>query len=232
MPRKLTLIITCLLFNYIATAQKTDYANVIFSSKIYEYKKSEPRTLELGIDQALIADIVDMLGDTFYSEKEKKEIISKAWLAFNKPKMFDYVYKDFAVKTITSWGKTNAKGELVLEPNPYLTEWTMHDDEFPYFQLALSKILDHYNLLGYGDDADGVKSTFNELLITENMHFQDPNDDDWAFSYLETVNSDLEKKGLVALITKGYYNIIVCKIDQKELLTNLFKKIEWEFIQP
>ena len=232
MTKKITLIITCLFFNYISTAQITDYANVIFSSKIYEYKKSEPRTKELGIDQALIADIVDLLGDTFYSETEKKEITYKAWLAFSKPKMFDYVYKDFAVKTITSWGKTNSRGELVLEPNPYLTEWTMHDDEFPYFQLALSKILDHYDLIGYGDDADGVKSTFSELLITENMLFQNPGDEDWAFSYLETANSVLEKKGLVALITKGYYNIVVCKIDQKEALTDLFKKIEWEFIQP
>ena len=232
MTKKITLFLLSVTFHYISSAQITNYTNVIFSSKIYEYKKSEPRTFQLGIDQALIAEIVELLGDTLYSEKEKKEIVNKAWLAFYKPKMFDYVYKDFAVKTITSWGKTNARGELVLEPNPYLTEWTMHDDEFPYFQLALSKILDHYNLIGYGDDAEGVKSTFSELLITENMLFQNPGDEDWAYSYLETANSVLEKKGLVALITKGYYNIIVCKIDQKEQLTNLFKKIEWEFIQP
>ena len=232
MKKKITLFLLSVIFHFTLFAQKTDYDNVIFSSKIYEYKKSEPRTQELGIDQSLIEDIVDLLGDSLYSEKEKKEIVNKAWLAFYKPKMFDFVYKDFAVKTITSWGKTNARGELVLEPNPYLTEWTMHDDEFPYFQLALSKILDHYNLIGYGDDAEGVKSTFSELLITENILFQNPSDEDWAFSYLETANSVLEKKGLVALITKGYYNIIVCKIDQKEALTDLFKKIEWEFIQP
>ena len=232
MPKKITLFLLSVIFHFISFAQNTDYANVIFSSKIYEYKKSEPRTIELGIDQTLIEDIVDLLGDSLYSEKEKKEIVNKAWLAFSKPKMFDFVYKDFAVKTITSWGKTNSRGELVLEPNPYLTEWTMHDDEFPYFQLALSKILDHYNLIGYGDDAEGVKATFSELLITENILFQNPGDEDWAYSYLETANSVLEKKGLVALITKGYYNIIVCKIDQKEALTDLFKKIEWEFIQP
>ncbi|MGB5363311.1 MAG: hypothetical protein WBN17_08420 [Aureibaculum sp.] len=232
MKKKITLFLLSVIFHFTLFAQKTDYANVIFSSKIYEYKKTEPRTNELGIDQSLIEDIVDLLGDSLYSEKEKKEIVNKAWLAFYKPKMFDYVYKDFAVKTITSWGKTNARGELVLEPNPYLTEWTMHDDEFPYFQLALSKILDHYHLIGYGDDAEGVKSTFSELLITKNIRFQNPSDEDWAFSYLETANSVLEKKGLVALITKGYYNIIVCKIDQKEALTDLFKKIEWEFIQP
>jgi predicted transcriptional regulator of viral defense system len=98
--------------------------------------------------------------------------------------------------------------------------------------LALSKILSHYSLITYGDDADTVKSSFNELLITKNINFQDPKDDDWAYSYLETVNSNLVKKGLVALVTKGYYNIIVCKIEKKEKITELFKKIDWEFIQP
>ncbi len=121
---------------------------------------------------------------------------------------------------------------MVLEPNPYLTEWTINNDEFPYFQLALRKILDYYRLITYGEDAESVKLSFNQLLITENVNFIDPNDDDWAYSYLEAVNAMLEKKGLVALVTKGHYDIIVCKIDRKEKLTNLFKKIEWDFIQP
>jgi predicted transcriptional regulator of viral defense system len=98
--------------------------------------------------------------------------------------------------------------------------------------LVLGKILDHYSLLTYGDDADSVKSSFSELLITENIIFQDPKDDDWAYSYLKKVNTNLEKKGLIALITKGHYDIIVCKIDRENILTNLFKKIGWDFIQP
>lgn len=232
MKRKLLTILTLSVFNLLAVAQATDYSKVIFSSSIYEYKKDEPRTQELGIDRELLFNIVDLLGDTLYTEKQKKEIINKAWLAFTNPKMFDYVYKDFAVKTINNWGYKNAKGELVLEPNPYLTEWTINDDEFPYFQLALSKILDYYQLIGYGDDADTVKSSFNELLITKNINIQDPKEDDWAYSYLETINAELAKKGLVALVTKGYYDIIVCKIDQKDQLTDLFKKIKWDFVQP
>lgn len=232
MKRNLLTILTFSVFNFLAVAQATDYSKIIFSSSIYEYKADEPRTQELGIDRELLSNIVDLLGDTLYTEKEKKEIINKAWLAFSNPKMFDYVYKDFAVKTINNWGYKNAKGELVLEPNPYLTEWTINDDEFPYFQLALSKILDYYSLIGYGDDAEAVKSSFNELLITKHINLQDPKDDDWAYSYLETVNSELAKKGLVALVTKGYYDIIVCKIEQKEELTNLFKKIKWDFVQP
>jgi len=204
----------------------------VFSSKIYEYKKSEPRTHQLGIDKTLISNIIDLLGDSLYDGKEKKEIINKAWLAFTNPKIFDFVYKDFAVKSINNWSMINTKGELVLEPNPYLSEWTMNDDEFSYFQLVLGKILDHYSLLTYGDDADGVKSSFSELLITKNIIFQDPKDDDWAYSYLKKVNTHLENKGLVALITKGHYDIIVCKIDRQNILTKLFKRIGWDFIQP
>ena len=108
----------------------------------------------------------------------------------------------------------------------------MNDDEFSYFQLVLGKILDHFSLLTYGDDADSVKSSLSELLITENIIFQDLKGDDWAYSYLEKVNTNLEKKGLVALITKGHYDIFVCKIDRQNILTKLFKRIGWDFIQP
>ena len=232
MKIKLFLVLNFFVFNFITNAQTTDYSKVVFSSKIYEYKKSEPRTHQLGIDKTLISNIIDLLGDSLYDGKEKKEIINKAWLAFTNPKIFDFVYKDFAVKSISNWSMINTKGELVLEPNPYLSEWTMNDDEFSYFQLVLGKILDHYSLLTYGDDADSVKSSFSELLITKNIIFQDPKDDDWAYSYLEKVNTNLEKKGLVALITKGHYDIIVCKIDRQNILTKLFKRIGWDFIQP
>ena len=232
MIRKLLTTLTFLVCTYSALSQATDYSKVKFRSDIYEYKKTEPRTAQLGIDKTLLTEIVDLLGDKMYTEKQKKEIINKAWLAFSNPKVFDYVYKDFAVKTINNWGHKNAKGELVLEPNPYLTEWTINDGEFPYFQLALNKILDYYSLIAYGDDAEGVKSSFDELLVTKNINLQEPKDDDWAYSYLETVNKELEKKGLVALVTKGHYDIIVCKIDKKEKLTNLFKKIKWDFVKP
>ncbi len=232
MKRTLLPILILLIFNFIAVAQTTDYSKVVFSSDIYQYKNTQPKTQELGVDKDLLTNIVGKLGDSLYTQKEQKEIIDKAWLAFSNPKMFDFVYKDFAVTTHNNWGQMNAKGELVLEPNPYLTEWTINDNEFPYFQLALSKILSYYSLITYGDDAESIKSSFNELLITKNISFQDPEDDDWAYSYLETLNNELVKKGLVALVTKGYYNIIVCKLDEKEELTKLFKKIDWEFIQP
>ncbi len=67
----------------------------------------------------------------------------------------------------SNWSMLNTKGELVLEPNQYLSEWTINDDEFSYFQLVLSRILDHFSLLKYGDDADSVKTSLRELLITK-----------------------------------------------------------------
>ncbi|MCK0131120.1 hypothetical protein MWU59_06335 [Flavobacteriaceae bacterium F08102] len=230
--KKLLLLLITTLYVHITVYAQEDYANVVFKSKIYAYKDVVPRTTELGVNRDIIAKIIDLLGADFYNDVEKHEIVNKAWLALTNPKMFDFVYKDFAVKTIKNWGYKNEKGELVLEPNPYLTEWTISDKEFPYFQLALSKILEYFKLITYGDDAEGVKSSFNELKITQNLKFQDPTDDDWAYSYLTRVNTELNKKGLVALVTKGYYNIIVCKLEQKQTLTDLFKKLEWDFIQP
>ena len=214
------------------TFAQTDYSNIRFKSYIYQYKDVAPRTSELGIDKNLLSEIVKLLGEGIYSESEQEEIIEKAWLAIAHPRTFDFVFKDFAVTSNKNWGTKNAKGEIILEPNPYLTDWTVSDDEYPYFQLALNKIFDYFQLMSYGDDADSVALSFNELLITKDFKFSAPKDDDWAYSYIETINSELEKKGLVALVTKGYYNIVVCNIENKDKLTNLFEKFKWELIQP
>lgn len=230
--RKTLLALITLLASHYVVGQNTDYTKVVFNSKIYEYKSSEPRTRELGVEKQLLEDIVGTLGDSLYTKQELKEIVDKAWLAISNPKLFDFVYKDFAVKTNKNWGQINSKGELVLEPNPYLTEWTISREEFPYFQFALSKILDYYDLITYGDDAEMVKNSFHDLLITKNIDLKDPSAEDWAYSYLQSVNDELAKKGLVALVTKGHYDILVCKIDKKETITDLFKKLEWEIIQP
>lgn len=231
MIKKLLPLLTFLVIVFSAYSQ-TDYSKVTFSSKIYKYKNGNPRTQELGVDKNLVINIIELLGDTLYSQKEKTEIINKAWLAFKAPKTFDFVYKDFAIKTNKSWSQIGSDGYLVVEPNPYLTEWTINDDEFPYFQIALNKILDYYSLISYADDVSSVKASFNELLVTKGLIFNDPTEDDWAYSYLQTVNTELAKKGLIALVTKGYYDIIVCKINQKQELTNLFKKIKWDLVTP
>ena len=231
MIKKLLFLFTFLCINSFSFGQ-TDYSNVEFRSYIYKYKDIDPKTSELGIDKQLLAEIVGLLGDNIYSKAEQEEIVYKTWLAIANPKTFDYVYKDFAVSSNKNWGSKNAKGEIVLEPNPYLTDWTVSDDEYPYFQLALNKILDYFELMTYGDDAESVATSFNELLITKDFKFSSPKDDDWAYSYIESVNTELEKKGLVALVTKGYYNIVVCDLKNKDKLTTLFEKFKWELVQP
>ena len=217
---------------YFTISAQIDYSEVKFRSSVYQYKDVKPKTKELGINKALLQEIIDLLGDSHYSKAEKEEIAEKAWLALANPKMFDYVYKDFAVNSNNNWGTRNSKGEIVLEPNPYLTDWTISDDEYPYFQLAFNKILDYYGLMSYGDDAESVKLSFNKLLLTKDIDFSDPKDDDWAYSYIETVNNSLKEKGLVALVTKGYYQIVVCELKDKDKLTELFEKFNWELVQP
>ena len=231
MKRKLLTTYILLALTYTSFGQM-DYSNVEFRSYIYKYKEADPRTSELGIEKELLSEIVKLLGKDIYSKEEQDEIVYKTWLALAKPKVFDYVFKDFAVSSNKNWGSQNANGEIVLEPNPYLTDWTVSDDEYPYFQLALNKILEYFQLMTYGDDAESVASSFNELLITKDFKFSDPKDDDWAYSYIESVNSELQKEGLVALVTKGYYNIIVCDINSKDQLTELFQKFRWELVQP
>lgn len=231
MEKKLLFILTFLVISFTSFGQ-TDYSNVQFRSYIYKYKDSDPRTSELGIEKQFIADIVGLLGKNIYTKAEQEDIVYKTWLALANPKTFDYVFKDFAVSSNKNWGTKNAKGEIVLEPNPYLTDWTVSDDEYPYFQLALNKILEYFQLMTYGDDAESVATSFNELLITKDFKFTEPKDDDWAYSYIESVNTELEKKGLVALVTKGYYNIVVCDLANKDKLTTLFEKFKWELVQP
>ncbi len=231
MKKKLPFFYIFLAFTYFSFGQ-TDYSNVQFRSYIYKYKENDPRTSELGIEKQLLVDIVSLLGKNIYTKAEQEDIVYKTWLAMANPKTFDYVFKDFAVSSNRNWGTKNAKGEIVLEPNPYLTDWTVSDDEYPYFQLALNKILEYFQLMTYGDDAESVALSFNELLITKDFKFTSPKDDDWAYSYIESVNTELEKKGLVALVTKGYYNIVVCDLENKEKLTSLFEKFKWELVQP
>ncbi len=216
----------------ISLHSQTDYSKITFSSKIYKYKETNPKTQELGVKKEYITSIIELLSDTLYSEKDKTEIINKTWLAYTDPKTFDFVYKDFAIRTNKSWGQVNAKGEMILEPNPYLTEWTINDSEFPYFQIALNKILDYYDLISYADDVSTVRDSFKDLLITQKINFEGPGEEDWAYSYLKKINDELAKKGLVALVTKGYYDIIVCKIDNQNRLIDLFSKVKWELVTP
>ena len=95
MKRKLLVTYILLAFTYVAFGQM-DYSNVEFRSYIYKYKEADPRTSELGIEKELLEEIIALLGKDIYSKEEQEEIVYKTWLAMAKPRVFDYVYKDFS----------------------------------------------------------------------------------------------------------------------------------------
>ena len=102
MKRKLLTTYILLALTYTSFGQM-DYSNVEFRSYIYKYKEADPRTSELGIDKALLTEIVKLLGKDIYTKEEQDEIVYKTWLALAKPKVFDYVFKDFAVSLKFLW---------------------------------------------------------------------------------------------------------------------------------
>ena len=139
--KKRLLLLLILLVAFSLSYGQMDYSEVQFRSYIYKYKEEQPRTSEIGIEKEFLEEIVYLLGKDIYTRQEMEEIVYKTWLAMENPKVFDFVYKDFAVSSNKNWGSENENGEIVLEPNPYLTDWTVSDDEYPYFQLALNKML-------------------------------------------------------------------------------------------
>ena len=84
----------------------------------------------------------------------------------------------------------------------------------------------------YSADANSVKQTLQKLLYTQNMSFRPATISDWTNSYLNSVNEELIKKNLIALVANGQYEYFVCEIDKKEELKKLFKKMNWKFITP
>lgn len=209
-----------------------DYAKITFRSNIPQYKKVKPDLQDVNFDKDHIKKIITLLGNSFYSEYEIEDITEKVWLSFIDPKKFDYVFKDLAIRTIPNWNKKNVRGLIVVEPNPFLAEWTLADGESPYFQRALSMILSYYNLMKYSDDAKSAKESLSKLLYTQNLSFRPFTSSDWTNTYLSSVNEALIKKGLIILVANGQYEYIVCEVEKKAELTKLLKKMDWKFITP
>ena len=209
-----------------------DYAKITFRSNLPQYKKEKPDLQDVNFNKDQIKNIITLLGNSFYSENEIEDITEKVWLSFIDPEKFDYVFKDLAIRTIPNWNKKNVRGLIVVEPNPFLAEWTLADGESPYFQRALSMILSYYSLIKYSDDAKSTKESLNKLLYTQNMSFRQISSSDWTNTYLKSVNEVLAKKGLIALVANGQYEYFVCEVDKKAELIKLFKKMDWKFITP
>jgi len=185
---------------------------------------------DLEFKKGDVGDIITLLGNSFYDEEEIIDITEKIWLALLDPKKFDYVFKDIAVQSIPNWNKKNFKGEIVIEPNPFLAKWTKAQNDQLYFRDALGQLLTFYNLMGYSEDAKGVKKALSKMLHTEKYKFRSIYSNDWPSYYLSSANAGINAKGLTAML--GNFDFFVCKTEVKDSLVALFQKLEWSFEVP
>jgi len=227
------LIICASIAGLSAQQEKTpDYTSIKFRSYLKEYKKEKPSIEELNIDKEMVSNIVRLLGKSFYSLEERKEITEKVWLAFTNPKKFDFVHKDYAIRSLPNWSKPNFQGKIVLEPNPYLKDWTKADTSLDYFKIAIHRILTHEGLMGYGEDAQNTRKSAKKLKYAKGFQFRPVYTRDWTNSYLQTLVPQAGVKGTTLLVTEGNYQFMIVEAKKQQELLQLFKKMKWSFITP
>jgi len=209
-----------------------DYTTVKFKSYIKEYKKKKPSLEGLKVDKEMVSDIVRLLGKSFYTLEERQEITEKAWLAITDPKKFDFVHKDYAIRSLPNWSKPNFQGKIVLEPNPYLKDWTKADTSLDYIKIALHRVLAHEGLMGYGEDAKTTKKSARKLKYAKKFIFRPVYTKDWTNSYLQTLVPQAAKKGNIVMVTDGNYQFMIVEASKKEELLKLFKRMKWRFTIP
>ena len=217
---------------FLSAQEQPDYTQIKFKKKVKEYKKDAPKIEGLEVDKELVADIVKLLGKPFYSKEERDEIVERIWLSFTDPEKFDMVFRDYAIRTLPNWNKKNFRGEIVLEPNPYLSDWTTADDELEYFKSSMHRILMYHGLMGYGEDAKNTRKSLKKIKYIAKYTFPSPTSRDYTNSYLDKMAYAVDKKGLSVLITSGNYEFMVCETDKREELIDLFNKMNWEFVKP
>ena len=225
-------LIYILLFSLSITAQQKNYSEIKFKSKLRNYTKTLPKTKALDVDKQLFIELADLLTLDVYSENQKKDLANKLWLAVSDPKKFDYVYKDYSLKTIKNWGVKIKFEDPNFEPNPYLAKWTNIGDDFIYFQWAVIQILTYEDLIAYSEKAKVAQKAIHELALLKNMKFYEAKNDEYAYDYLHRNNALLKKKGLVIIIYNNNFDYTVCKISDKEKVIELLSKLKWEFIVP
>lgn len=209
-----------------------DYSSITFKSKLHEYKTKKPDLTAVDFDKSNLKELLQLLGSKFYSDTEINDITDRIWLSFTDPEKFDFVFKDLAIQTQPNWNKKNARGQIILEPNPFLAEWTQSDGELQYLQQALANILSYYNLMAYSEDAISTKKSISKLLFTRKMTFKPATSGDWTNSYLKYVNSIVKPKGYTALISEGGYDFLICKTTDVNALEDLLIKLKWHFTEP
>ena len=169
---------------FLIAQEQPDYTQIKFKKKVKEYKKDAPKIEGLEVDKELVADIVKLLGKPFYTKEERDEIVERIWLSFTDPEKFDMVFRDYAIRTLPNWNKKNFRGEIVLEPNPYLSDWTTADDELAYFKSSMHRILMYHGLMGYGEDAKNTRKSLKKIKYISKYSFPNPTSRDYTNSCL------------------------------------------------
>jgi len=213
-------------------SQNKDYTEIKFKSKLRNYTKTLPKTKIYGIDKNLFTELVNYLTLDVYTPNQKTDLANKLWLAVSNPQKFDFVYKDYSLKTIKNWGVKIKFEDPNFEPNPFLARWTNTGDDIIYFQWAITQILTFENLLTYSEKAKVAQKSIHNLLLLKNMKFYKANTDEYAYDYLHRNNALLQKKGLVLIIYNNHFDYTVCKIEDKEKVFELLNKLKWEFVVP
>lgn len=213
-------------------SQNKEYSEIKFKSKLRNYTKTLPKTKVYGIDKNLFTELVNYLTLDVYTQNQKTDLANKLWLAVSNPQKFDFVYKDYSLKTIKNWGVKIKFEDPNFEPNPYLAKWTNTGDDIVYFEWAITQILTLEKLLTYSEKAKVAQKSIHNLLLLKNMKFYMANTDEYAYDYLHRNNVLLQKKGLVLIIHNNHFDYTVCKIEDKEKVFELLSKLKWEFIVP
>ena len=221
-----------LLFSYITYGQNKDYTNIKFKSKIRNYSKTLPKISENGIEKSDIKNLIELLGEDILNEKQKTELFNKIWLALSNPEKFDFVYKDYSIKTIDNWGVKIKFEDPNFEPNPYLYQWTITADEFTYFQWTLTRILTYEGLIAYGDEAKKAGKSIRNLLLTKKINFPPPGYEDHTYSYLERMNKLVSGKGFALMVYEYHFDFLACKKENQEAISEILEKFRWHFVQP
>ncbi len=230
--KKFVILFIVLLYGICAFPQQKDYTAIKFKSKLRNYTKVLPKTKEFGIDKELFVDLVDKLTVDIFSESKKADLSNKLWLAVSNPQKFDFIYKDYSLKTIKNWGVKIKFEDPNFEPNPYLAKWTVTEDEFIYSHWAITQILTYEGLMAYSEKAKVAQKAINELLVLEKLKFYQAKTDEYAYDYLHRNNVLLKKRGLVVLIYNYHFDYIVCKIDDKDKVIELLSRLKLEYVEP
>lgn len=230
--KKFVILYIVLFYSMGSFAQQKDYTAIKFKSKLRNYTKVLPKTKEFGIDKELFVQLTDMLTLDLFSEAQKADLSNKLWLAVSNPQKFDFVYKDYSLKTIKNWGVKIKFEDPNFEPNPYLAKWTLTEDEFIYAHWAITQILTYEGLMAYSEKAKVAQKAINELILLEKLKFYQARPDEYAYDYLHRNNELLKKRGLVVLIYNYHFDYIVCEIDNKDKVIELLNRLKLEFVAP